>query len=614
MSWVTAIWFMTAGACLTLGVVHFLVWCGQRAAWGNVFFAISAVATGGMAGCELWMMHAESPIEWGVAARWIHVPAYVLILSLVGFVRVYLRAGRVWLAWTVVGVRTVSLLLNFLFTPNLNFREITGLRPISFLGESVATVVGVPNPWMLIAQLSLVLLLAFVVDATVAVWRRGEHRAAVQIGFNMVFFVFLASGQAILSLWGFTQAPIIPSVFYLGIVLAMAYELSRDLLRSVRMAEELRENIALQKQMQDRFRLSVEASPNGVVLANAEGCILLVNGRAAQMFGYPREEIVGLGIESLVPERFRGAHASLRSGFHAAPTARAMGAGRELFARRKDGSEFPVEIGINPVDSAEGTLVLSIIVDISSRRQSEAEAQELRDELAHLTRVTTLSELSGSLAHELNQPLAIILSNAQAAQRLLAQTPPDCAEVRDILADIVAEDRRAGEVIQRLRTLLKRGEITRAPLALNETIEEVLLLARPNLAGREITVTRALDAGLPQVSGDRVQLQQVVLNLILNSADAMAANAPGTRRLHVVTARRDGVVRVSVRDEGCGLPAEPEQLFAPFFTTKPHGLGMGLAICRSIVGAHGGRLWAEPHPERGAIFHFELAALPTPAA
>ena len=134
-----------------------------------------------------------------------------------------------------------------------------------------------------------------------------------------------------------------------------------------------------------------------------------------------------------------------------------MGVGRELFARRRDGSEFPVEIGINPVASAEGPLVLCVIADISARRQAEVETRQLRDELAHVTRVTTLSELSGSLAHELNQPLAIILSNAQAAQRLLAQSPPDLAEVSDIIADIIAEDRRAGEVIKRLRALLKRG-------------------------------------------------------------------------------------------------------------------------------------------------------------
>ncbi|MEO8615272.1 MAG: ATP-binding protein [Luteolibacter sp.] len=217
-----------------------------------------------------------------------------------------------------------------------------------------------------------------------------------------------------------------------------------------------------------------------------------------------------------------------------------------------------------------------------------------------------MSELSGSLAHELNQPLAIILSNAQAAQRLLVQTPPDVEEVREILTDIVHEDRRAGEIIQRLRNMLKRGESSMLPLPLNEVITEVLQLTRVDLIDRGVTVVCHLAESLPLVHADRIQLQQVFLNLILNGTDAMADCEPGTRRLHITTALHDGTVRVSVRDEGTGLPADVERLFEPFHTTKPQGLGMGLAICRSIIGAHRGRLWAESHAERGAVFHFDL--------
>ena len=247
-----------------------------------------------------------------------------------------------------------------------------------------------------------------------------------------------------------------------------------------------------------------------------------------------------------------------------------------------------------------------VLRDITPRKQAELESHELRDNLAHLTRVNTLSALSGSLAHELNQPLGIILSNAQAAQELLAQEPPDLAEVQAILTDIVAADRRAGEVIGRLRTMLKRGQMSLQPLALNPVIEDVLHLIRSDLIGRGVTVVRKLAPDLPPISGDRVQLQQLVLNLILNAAEAMAANVSGTRWLHFQTMLHQGRVRASVRDEGGGLPADVERLFQPFYTTKPHGLGMGLAICRSIMTAHHGQLWAEPHPERGAVFCFEL--------
>jgi C4-dicarboxylate-specific signal transduction histidine kinase len=252
-----------------------------------------------------------------------------------------------------------------------------------------------------------------------------------------------------------------------------------------------------------------------------------------------------------------------------------------------------------------------VSIDISERKAAELEAAQHRAELTHLTRVTTLSELSGSLAHELNQPLAIILSNAQAAQRLLVQAPPDVAEVREILTDIVAEDRRAGEVIRRLRALLKRGETVLLPLSLNDVITEVLQLTNAELIERGVTVVRDLAPDLPMIAGDRVQFQQVVLNLILNGADAMSANASGARCLHVTTARHNNAVRASVRDEGCGLPADVERLFEPFFTTKAQGLGLGLAICRSIMDAQQGRLWAEPHPERGAIFYLEVPTMHT---
>ena len=234
-----------------------------------------------------------------------------------------------------------------------------------------------------------------------------------------------------------------------------------------------------------------------------------------------------------------------------------------------------------------------VSVDVTERKKAEHELAQHRNELSHLSRVTTVSELSSSLAHELNQPLAIILTNAQAAQRLLAQQPPDLAEARDTLADIVSEDERAGEVIRRLRALLKPGQTQRLPLSVNEIIEDVLRIVRSDLIGRGVTVHTALAESAPQVMGDRIQLQQVLLNLILNASDAMAANPPAQRHLTLATAHRDGRVRISVSDNGCGLPAESERIFEPFYTTKKDGLGLGLPICRSIVTAHQGRLWAE---------------------
>ena len=254
----------------------------------------------------------------------------------------------------------------------------------------------------------------------------------------------------------------------------------------------------------------------------------------------------------------------------------------------------------------------SVMVDITARKQAELEIQQQRQLLTHLTRVATLGELSGALAHELSQPLTSILSNAQAAQRFLAREPVDLGEVRDILQDIVDDDGRAGAVIRRWRTLLRKGETLLQPLDLNEVTNEVLRLAHSELIAHNVTVTARLTPALPAVRGDRVGLQQVLLNLIVNACDAMKLNEPARRHLTVTTAPDgEGAVEVAIADCGGGIPADRiERVFEPFFTTKEHGLELGLTICRSIVAAHGGRLWVTNNADRGATFRFAVTAEP----
>ncbi len=247
-------------------------------------------------------------------------------------------------------------------------------------------------------------------------------------------------------------------------------------------------------------------------------------------------------------------------------------------------------------------------VDITDRKKAEVEELQHRTELAHLSRVTMLGELSGSLAHELNQPLTAILSNAQAAQRFLAHDDVDLNEVRDILGDIVKQDKRAGEVIHRLRLLLKKSTVEHQPLDLNDVVSEVLKLVRNDLLNQKVTGQLDLASELPAIVGDRVQLQQVVLNLVMNGCDAIATSPSADRKLIIRTGLNNGEgVCVSVADRGAGLaPDNLEKVFEPFFTTKPHGMGLGLSVCRTIITAHGGKLWAANNAERGATFYFTI--------
>ena len=250
--------------------------------------------------------------------------------------------------------------------------------------------------------------------------------------------------------------------------------------------------------------------------------------------------------------------------------------------------------------------ILGVSMDITRQKQAGAEAQQQREELAHLSRAAALSALSGSLAHELNQPLTSILSNAQAGQRFMSHDPPDLVELRAIFADIVRADRRAGEIIWRLRTMLRRGEVAHQPVRVSECLDELLRLIRSDLIARGVTVSNLTDGNLPPAMTDRVQLQQVLLNLIVNACDAMKSNPREDRKLTLTTFIEQDEIRIGVLDCGVGLPDDTETLFQPFHTTKDGGLGMGLSICRTLVTAHGGRLWAERRTERGAAFYVAL--------
>jgi signal transduction histidine kinase len=257
--------------------------------------------------------------------------------------------------------------------------------------------------------------------------------------------------------------------------------------------------------------------------------------------------------------------------------------------------------------------MLGISLDISARKRMEADAERHRSELAHLGRVASLGELSGSLAHELNQPLTAILSNAEAALCMLDGTAPDLSELRAILDAIAGQDRRAGEIIRRMRDLLRKGESERVVIDLRTVVDEVLLLMRSELIARGVAVDQPGAAEPLRVRADRVQLQQVVINLLVNAADAMAALPVEQRRVTVHLDRVGERAACIVADCGPGIPTQDcERIFAPFFSTKAHGLGIGLAICRTLIIAHGGILVAEDHNGPGAVLRFELPLAEAP--
>ena len=390
-----------------------------------------------------------------------------------------------------------------------------------------------------------------------------------------------------------------------------------------------------------------QSAPDAIVTVDADGRIERANDQAESMFGYTRQELIGQRIEMLMPARFQMQHAQHWKDYMLQPRMRAMGVGLELYGRRKNGAEFPVDIMLSPVQTQQGRSVIAVVRDISERKQAEealrrsreelelrvqertAELRQINEqleaeiadrkatervlfqtqlELARAVRVMTTGELAASIAHELNQPLTGVVTNGDACLRWLAAQPANLDEARKAVGRIIRDGNRASGVLARVCALMKKGEPVKESLDINFVVEEILALTEGEAHDNEVVPQTELAAGLPPVSGDRVQLQQVILNLIMNAIEAMSSVKDRARILRIRTVQQgpDSVL-VAVQDSGIGLdPAQLERIFDAFYTTKQGGMGIGLSVSRSIIEAHGGRIWAALNEGPGLTFSFDL--------
>ena len=384
-----------------------------------------------------------------------------------------------------------------------------------------------------------------------------------------------------------------------------ASKIVRDVTQAKRALAELAEREA-------RLQSVLDTVPDAMVVIDPEGVIQSFSATAERLFGYRAQEAIGQNVSLLMPSPYREQHDRYLSRYMTTGERRIIGIGRVVVGARKDGSTFPMELSVGEMHSPRHRLFTGFIRDLTERQETQRRVQELQAELTHMSRFTALGEMASTLAHELNQPLTAAVSYLSGARRLIDGGRPETLPiVRDAIDRASAQALRAGEIIRRLREFVARGESERHVENLAKLIEEASALALLGAKETGVRVSFALDPEAQTVMADKVQVQQVLLNLMRNAIEAMQEVE---RRELSVSSRLldDGMAEVAVADTGPGIAPEiAGQLFQPFVTSKERGMGVGLSISRTIVEAHGGRLWTEPNPGGGTVFRLTLQHLPS---
>ena len=354
----------------------------------------------------------------------------------------------------------------------------------------------------------------------------------------------------------------------------------------------------------------LDTVPEAMIVIDERGVMHSFSSAAERLFGYTADEVLGENVSMMMPPPYRENHDGYLERYLRTGEKRIIGTGRVVVGARKDGSIFPMELAVGEMRSDKARFFTGFIRDLTERQEVEARLQELQSELVHISRLTALGEMASALAHELNQPLSAIANYMKGSRRLLRdRTDEQSLLIREAMDKAAEQSLRAGEIIRRLRDFVARGETERRIESLKKLLEEASALALVGTRDRGVRVVYRFDPGLDLVLVDKVQIQQVILNLVRNAIESMEQS--DRRELTIATERDpDGMAAVRITDTGTGIsPDVASQLFQPFITTKPHGLGVGLSISRTIVESHGGRITVEPNPQGGTIFRFTVRAV-----
>jgi PAS domain S-box-containing protein len=593
MSWITIIWSMSAAACLTLAAFYGAVWCKQRENRVYIVFSCSAVAAAAISAFELWMINARTVEHYELLVRWVHLPTWVLTVSFVAFVRLYLHAGRAWLAWSIYVLRTLVLILNFIFPVSINFKAITDIRHFSWAGEIVSVPVGIPNPWGLLSHVSLLLLLVFCVDAAITVWRRGDRRRALLVGGSMIFGAILA-WHVPLVIWGIIDVPFFLGFTYTGIVAAMGYELSSDMARAARLTRELEIS-------EKRFNLAADSANLGMWEWDLEKDEIWVTPTRRAQLGFSASGKITF--EELISRWHEDDRDKVRQAVN-----EAIQRGKDYQAefrmvRADDSVHWVCARGRVQVDEhGKPKRLTGISLDITARKEAEVLAQQQRSELERLRRQKT-AFLEREVAERARLEREVIESCAREQRRIAYELHDGVGQQlvsvalsaklleEQLRPDQPAEAGKASAIVQLANEAARQVRLTARSLEgadgvgdLKTALESLAMSISQNC--RVKSVVKANGASLPVSAPVSAQLYRIAQEAVRNAIEHGAAREV---LIQLTFGNRDMVL--TVQDDGEG------------FNTKTNGHGMGLRIMRYRAQCIGGSCEVHAGPTQGTIVH-----------
>jgi PAS domain S-box len=584
---------MSAAACLTLAAFYGAVWCKQRENRVYIVFSCSAVAAAAISAFELWMINARTVEHYELLVRWVHLPTWVLTVSFVAFVRLYLHAGRAWLAWSIYVLRTLVLILNFIFPVSINFKAITDIRHFSWAGEIVSVPVGIPNPWGLLSHVSLLLLLVFCVDAAITVWRRGDRRRALLVGGSMIFGAILA-WHVPLVIWGIIDVPFFLGFTYTGIVAAMGYELSSDMARAARLTRELEIS-------EKRFNLAADSANLGMWEWDLEKDEIWVTPTRRAQLGFSASGKITF--EELISRWHEDDRDKVRQAVN-----EAIQRGKDYQAefrmvRADDSVRWVCARGRVQVDEhGKPKRLTGISLDITARKEAEVLAQQQRSELERLRRQKT-AFLEREVAERARLEREVIESCAREQRRIAYELHDGVGQQlvsvalsaklleEQLRPDHPAEAGKASAIVQLANEAARQVRLTARSLEgadgvgdLKTALESLAMSISQNC--RVKSVVKANGASLPVSAPVSAQLYRIAQEAVRNAIEHGAAREV---LIQLTFGNHDMVL--TVQDDGEG------------FNTKPNGHGMGLRIMRYRAQCIGGSCEVHAGPTQGTIVH-----------